>query len=141
MQYAYAASLQSDGLTLNPRSTFQPGQAYTLLPLGNSAPGENAQRTFNLDNLIVPYVVSSNPNLSPAEFALLIAPDGRVVASSYPARYPANTPFSVLFPHQVAPVAQALQGTSIYAIINASRSPGRTKLENWSTTLIRWRTS
>jgi signal transduction histidine kinase len=115
VQYAYAASLQSDGLTLNPRSTFQPGQAYTLLPLGNSAPGENAQRTFNLDNLIVPYVVSSNPNLSPAEFALLIAPDGRVVASSYPARYPANTPFSVLFPHQVAPVAQALQGTSIYA--------------------------
>lgn len=115
VQYAYTASLQSDGLKLNPHSTFQPGQAYTLLPPGNSVPGEKGQRTFLLDNLIIPYVASRNPTLSPAEFALLIAPDGRVVASSYPARYPANTPFALLFPQQVAPVAQALQGTSVYA--------------------------
>jgi signal transduction histidine kinase len=115
VQYAYATSLQSDGLALNTRSTFQPGQAYTLLPPGNSAPGEHERRTFILDNLVIPYVADANPNLSPEEFALLIAPDGRIMASSYPARYPANTPFSSLFPQQVASIAQALQGTSVYA--------------------------
>src|SRR5260221_2459107 len=115
VQYAYAASLQSDGLRLNPRSTFQPGQAYTLLPPGKSAPGEHERRTFILDNLIVPYVADANPNLSPEELALLIAPNGRVVASSYPARYPTKTLFSALLPHQPILVAQALQGTSMYA--------------------------
>ena len=115
IQYAYAASLQSDGLALNPRSTFQSGQAYTLLP-GNSAPGEHERRTSFSDNLVIPYTTDANPNHSPEEFALLIAPNGRIMASSYPARYPANTPFSSLFlPQQVTAVAQALQGTSLYA--------------------------
>jgi two-component system, NarL family, sensor histidine kinase LiaS len=115
VQYAYAASLQSDGLQLNPRSTFQPGQIYTLLPPGTSAPGQHARRTFFLDTLVIPYVPDANPHPSPEEFALLIAPDGRIMASSYPARYPANTAFSAPFPQQVASVAQAYQGTSLYA--------------------------
>ena len=46
---------------------------------------------------------------------MLIAPDGRIVASSYPARYPANTPFSSLFPRQSVAVAQAMRGVSTYA--------------------------
>src|SRR5689334_2588094 len=50
IQYAYAASLQSDGLALNPRSTFQPGQPYSLLSLGQRVPGENARRTNGLLN-------------------------------------------------------------------------------------------
>lgn len=114
-QYAYTASLQSDGFQLNPRSTFQPGQKYTLRPPGNSAPGENTRHGNFSDNLIIPYIADANPNLSPDEFALLIAPDGQIVASSYPARYPAHVPFAALFPQRAALIAQSLQGTSIYA--------------------------
>src|SRR5579859_2482426 len=38
VQYAYAASLQSDGHVLNPRSTFLPGQPYSLAPPGGRVP-------------------------------------------------------------------------------------------------------
>src|SRR6266516_6674898 len=56
IQYAYAASLQSDGLVLNPHTTFRPGQPYSLVPLGERVPGENARRTEDLLNQTVPYV-------------------------------------------------------------------------------------
>lgn len=115
VQYAYAASLQSDGLVLNPRSTFQPGQPYSLAPPGGRVPGENARHTFGLINLTIPYVTERNPTEPLLAIALLVAPDGRVVASSYPTRYPGNTPFSLMLPHQSVAVAQALHGNSIFA--------------------------
>ena len=115
VQYAYAAALQSDGLVLNPRSTFLPGQPYSLAPPGGRVPGENARRTFGLINLTIPYVTERNPAQPPLAIALLISHDGRVVASSYPTRYPADTPFSHLLPHRSVAVAQALRGVSTYA--------------------------
>lgn len=116
VQYAYAASLQSDGITLNPRSTFEPGQAYTLQPPGGNVTGENERRTSLFENLIIPYIADKNPNLQVAGFALLIAPSGRVVASSYPARHPINTPFSALLSsQQVNAVNTALRGAAVYA--------------------------
>lgn len=57
----------------------------------------------------------THPAQPPLLTALLIAPDGHVVASSYPARYPANRPFSLLLLHQSAAVTQALRGVSSYA--------------------------
>ena len=115
VQYAYAASLQSDGLVLNPRSTFLPGQPYSLAPPGGRVPGENARHTFGLINLTIPYITERNPTEPLLAIALLVGPDGRVVASSYPTRYPGNTLFSLLLPHQSVAVAQALHGISIFA--------------------------
>ena len=115
VQYAYAASLQSDGLVLNPRSTFLPGQPYSLAPPGDRVPGENARRTFGLINTTIPYITERNPAEPPLAVGLLIAPGGRVVASSYPTRYPTNTTFALLLPHQSVAIAQALRGISTYA--------------------------
>lgn len=115
IQYAYAASLQSDGLVLNPRTTFQPGQPYSLVPLGGRVPGENARRTGGLLNQTIPYISERNPAQPPDAIVMLIAPDGRITASSFPARYPAGTLFSSLFPHQSVAVAQAMRGVSTYA--------------------------
>ena len=115
IQYAYAASLQSDGLVLNPRSTFQPGQPYSLVSLGQRVPGENARRTNGLLNQTIPYVNERNPAHPPDAIVMLIAPDGRITASSFPARYPAGALFSSLFPRQSVAVAQAMRGVSVYA--------------------------
>jgi signal transduction histidine kinase len=115
VQYAYAASVQSNGLVLNPRTTFQPGQPYSLMPLGTRAPGENARRTFDLTNYTFPYVEESNPAQPPPAIGLVIAPNGRIVAGSYPTQYPTNMPFTQLLPRQSAAVAQAMHGNSIYA--------------------------
>ena len=115
-EYAYAASLQSDGLALNSRSTFEPGQAYTLLPPGNDVPGENERRGGSFSTPIAPYVYSSNPNLPVEGFALLIAPDGHIVASSYSARYPLHTSISTLLSSQkTKAVERALRGAAVYA--------------------------
>lgn len=54
IQYAYMASLQSDGLALNPRTTFLPGQPYSLVLPGDRVPGENERRTTDLLNLPIP---------------------------------------------------------------------------------------
>lgn len=115
IQYAYAASQQSDGLALNPRSTFQPGQPYSLVTLGQRVPGENARWTNSLLNQAIPYVNERNPAQPPEAIVMLIAPDGRITASSFPARYPAGALFSSLFPHQSLAVAQAMRGVSVYA--------------------------
>jgi len=70
IQYAYAASLQSNGLVLNPRTTFQPGQPYSLMPLGTRTHGENARLTFDLSNYTIPFIAESNPasHLLPLEW-------------------------------------------------------------------------
>lgn len=115
IQYAYAASLQSDGLVLNPHSTFQPGQPYSLAPLGQRVPGENARSTSGLLNQTIPYVSKRNPAQPPEAIVMLIAPDGRITASSFPAHYPAGALFSSLRPRQSVAVAQAMRGVSVYA--------------------------
>jgi hypothetical protein len=98
VQYAYAASVQSNGLVLNPRTTFRPNQPYSLMPLETRAPGENARMTFDLSNYTIPYVAESNPAQPTPAIGLVIAPNGRIVASSYPAQYPTNMLFTQLLP-------------------------------------------
>lgn len=78
-------------------------------------PGENARRTNALLNQTIPYVSERNPAEPPDAIILLIAPDGRITASSFPARYPAGVLFSSLRPRQSVAVAQAMRGVSIYA--------------------------
>lgn len=90
--YALQAAVQANGNALNPRSTFQSGQPFSLIPPGRT-----------------------NSNSSPAptpELALLITPDGRVLASSNLARYPTSTPITSLhlLPDQAQLIRDALAG-------------------------------
>ena len=86
--YALEAALQSDGNALNPASTFQPGQP---------------------DSLTLPPAISTN-NPKSGMFALLIAPNGQVIASSDSVHYPVATQAVRLLPGQAQIIRTALAG-------------------------------
>jgi len=96
--YALQAANQGGGVALNPRSTFQPGQPFSLV-----LPAENVshQGPNNGANSIAQQV---------GEFALLLTPSGQILASSYPARYPVSTPVAQLLPEQHQFILNALRG-------------------------------
>ncbi|HZS79420.1 MAG TPA: SpoIIE family protein phosphatase [Ktedonobacteraceae bacterium] len=86
--YSLQAALLAKDNRLNPHTTFQPDQPATLV-----LPGENPTET-------VPYTNTPPSNPQAVEFALLIAPDGRIVASSYPQQYPVSASVDRLLPGQ-----------------------------------------
>jgi len=96
--YALEAAVQANGGNLDPRSTFQPGQPSSLV-----FPGADPTES-------VPYIATRSSSLQTDVFVLLIAPDGQVLASSYPALYPASTPAAHLLPGQVQLIRDALAG-------------------------------
>lgn len=96
--YALEAAIQGNGIALDPHSTFQPGQPASLNPSGD----------FSSNG--VPYTDTQASPSQSVEFALLIAPDGRVLASSYPARYPVSTPAAQLLLPQQQLIHDALAG-------------------------------
>jgi two-component system, NarL family, sensor histidine kinase LiaS len=99
--YAMMASLESSGEALDPRSSFNPGLAHTIA-VANLA---------NLDpEVVAPYVTDASQDPTSVAIALLIAPDGDLVASSYPARYPAGLPVFQLSTRQRQAIDQALSG-------------------------------
>jgi len=99
--YALAAAAQSDGSALDPRTTFEPGQPASLAL---------TQADFSQSGG-VSYLTAPVPaNQSPA-FALVITPAGRVLASSFPGRYPASAALAQLLPHGAPLVTAALAGT------------------------------
>ncbi len=101
--YALTASAQAGGGALDPHTTFEPGQPSSIaLSQGDFSNGGNIQ--------IIQYNNTRSPNAQNAAFALLIAPDGRVLASSYPARYPASTPIARLLPGKSQLIMKALAG-------------------------------
>jgi serine phosphatase RsbU (regulator of sigma subunit) len=95
--YAQEAASQG-GVALNPQTTFQPGQRFSLaLPGGDiSQQGNNSQAH------------SQAPQMG--EIALLITPNGQVLASSYPERYPTSTSATHLLPEQKQLILNALVG-------------------------------
>jgi serine phosphatase RsbU (regulator of sigma subunit) len=102
--YALQAAVNAGGTTLDPRSTFQPG-----VPSSIALPGDDSSQRIPLISDGVAYI--SHPASSQAvAFALLIAPNGRVLASSYPARYPISTPVAHLLPKQANLISSALAG-------------------------------
>src|SRR5438105_2893104 len=70
--YALAAAVQAGEDGLNPHSTFQPDRPASL----TAAVVDPSEA--------VPYLGNTAP-ISPTAFALLVAPSGQVLASSYPA--------------------------------------------------------
>ncbi|HEV2662358.1 MAG TPA: SpoIIE family protein phosphatase [Ktedonobacteraceae bacterium] len=101
--YALEAIVQGGGTTLDPRSTFQPGQPYSL-----SVPGESSS-------------ANNGASTSPSQviaFALLIAPNGQVVASSDASHYPASASVYRLLPGQAQPlIRNALAGKADYRFV------------------------
>src|SRR6266704_3410076 len=100
--YALEAAVQANGDTLNPRSTFQPGQPSSLV-----LPGADSSET-------VPYTAARSSSSQAPEFALLIAPNGQIVASSYPALYPPSASATSLLSDQAQLIRNALAGKAGY---------------------------
>ncbi len=103
-EYAFVAALQANDSALNPQSTFRPGQPDSLLPL----PDENTSLLPHAVAQTIPYTSTRLPDTQPLSFGLLIAPNGEILASSYPSRYPNRAPVSTLLPHQMGAITMAL---------------------------------
>ncbi len=96
--YALEAADQGGGVALNPQSTFQPGQPFSLVLPG----GDVSQQT--------PYIEARSHAPQMGEFALLLTPNGQILASSYPAGYPISTSVAQLLPEQKQLILNALAG-------------------------------
>ncbi len=83
--------------------------ADPTLILGD-ATARQGEITLSADGVTVPYIRTLAPGAGPLAFALLIAPDGRVVASSYPGGYPKGTRATAALPAGAPLVADALAG-------------------------------
>jgi serine phosphatase RsbU (regulator of sigma subunit) len=96
--YALEATDQGGGVALNPRSTFQSGQPYSLVLPG----GDVSQQA--------PYIEARSHAPQMGEFALLLTPNGQILASSDPGRYPISAPVAQLLPEQKQLILNALAG-------------------------------
>ena len=103
-QYAFAAALQASSTDLNPQSTFLPGQPDSLQPF----PDEGNVLFPKASPTQIPYISTRLSDTQAVEFGLLIAPDGSVLASSYPRHYPNQAPISTLLPARKGAIAAAL---------------------------------
>jgi signal transduction histidine kinase len=99
--YALAAAVQAEGVALDPATNFMPGQAHTIA---------TALQQSQQDHVFAPYISTGAPAPTSVTIALLIAPNRHVVASSYPARYPAGMAVAALLPEQRQAIIQALAG-------------------------------
>lgn len=105
--YALAASVQAGGEVLDPQTTFEPNRPSSIALPDDNRSGSSSD---------APYVSNKLKNAQIATFALLIAPDGHILASSYPAQYPSNTPAAQLLPSKVHLINNALVGRSGNAV-------------------------
>lgn len=112
--YALIAALQGQGIALDPRTSFMPGQAHTL-----ALPGQENQ----VYNVFAPYISTAAPDLGSVTVAVLVAPGGHLVASSYPSRYPAGVAVAALLPEQRRAIEQALAGQASTGIEQLSSVP------------------
>ncbi|HKV57944.1 MAG TPA: ATP-binding protein [Ktedonobacteraceae bacterium] len=112
--YALVAALQGQGTALDPRTSFMPGQVHTI-----ALPGQENQ----VYNVFAPYISTATPDTTSVTVALLIAPDGRLVASSYPSRYPVGMAVVALLPEQRRAIGQALAGQASTGTEQLSSAP------------------
>src|SRR5215467_14883151 len=80
--YALLAGLQAQGEALDPRTNFISGQAHSIA----YAYQDSQHPGWSLD-VFARYIPVASTDPASVATALLVAPDGRVEASSYPARY------------------------------------------------------
>jgi signal transduction histidine kinase len=106
-RYALAATLQAQQGTLPSRVTFQANRPASLVLPGIADGG-------------IPYIDRPATDAAGTRFALLIAPDGGVLASSFPGRYTVNALASNLLPERTGDIAHALKGQSIHGHASGS---------------------
>src|SRR5712692_8390506 len=99
--YALAAAVQAQGVALDPTTSFMPGHIHSIASPGQKNPDYS---------VFAPYISTASPDPTSISLALLFAPGGRLVASSYPSRYSAGMPVSALWPEQMRAIDQALAG-------------------------------
>ncbi len=98
--YAFAAASQGSDTALNPQTSFEPDRPFSIaLPTG-----------------YLTYGASSHSSSDNTAFALLIAPDGRILASSYQAGYPVSRLAARLLPERANVINNALKGVEGGAI-------------------------
>jgi serine phosphatase RsbU (regulator of sigma subunit) len=113
--YALQAAVQASGENLDPNTTFETNQEASLNPRQG---GDPMQAEFSYLNLDIPYIApGASPSDRPA-VALLIAPGGEVLASSYPDRYPVAADIDGLLPEESALIRNALVGKSGGALVD-----------------------
>lgn len=99
--YALSAAAQAGGARLDPHTTFMPDQPASIALAEPQTP-ENMNE--------VPYIAKSFSSNQPVAFALLIDPQGRVLASSDPQRFPASVSVEKLLPTKMDLIHHALAG-------------------------------
>jgi len=108
--YALAAAAQAKGGVLDPHTTFEPGQPSSIALSSDYFPNNGG----------VPYNQASSAKEN-VTFALLVAPDGRVLASSYPAHYPVMRPVTEVLPGRAGLISNALAGTPGNTVVNMTQ--------------------
>ncbi len=114
---AYAAQAENlgAGVALNPRTTFQPSVKFSIAPplQDKSSSGQGSGHGSGQGspaNQQISYIAPGTTAPHNTSFALLITPDGRVLASSYPDRYPIAETVTRLLPGQEQLIHMALVG-------------------------------
>jgi serine phosphatase RsbU (regulator of sigma subunit) len=105
--YALQAAVFSDGPELDPDTTFEPGKVASLRLEREDAPPQ-----LSWFNLSVPYVEPGAISPPRPTVAMLIDPDEKIVASSYPDRYPESAEVAEAMPEEAALIREALAGKS-----------------------------
>ena len=108
-QYANAIAQQAPGQTLGAAFPYPLGQPLST----NPDTYQDTDASSFLKTEEVPYLPELYSARQPVTFALLIAPDQRILSSSYPARYPINALATVLLPAQSQWIAQTLRGHAL----------------------------
>jgi serine phosphatase RsbU (regulator of sigma subunit) len=108
---ALQAAVEAHGPALNPDTTFEPGQAATL-----SIQTEDDPPELSWFSLSLPYVPAGSTAPNQTAVALVIDPNGQVLASSHPDRYPPATEFAEAMPEGLPLLRDALGGQANGAV-------------------------
>ncbi|GAC1356363.1 MAG: hypothetical protein NVSMB38_37830 [Ktedonobacteraceae bacterium] len=103
-QYASVVSAKVKDSTLDTHPVITLGERGATITPGESITSDKV--------VVIPYINGNQVEPQAFTFALLIAPDKHIFASSYPKRYPAKTHIEQLLPNKVAMIDEALRGTS-----------------------------
>ena len=103
-QYAQAVTTKVKDGTLASHPVISLGEHGATATAGESITSDKA--------VVVPYINGSQKELQAFTFALLIAPDKHIVATSYPSHYPMGTDIAELLADKTSAIETALRGTS-----------------------------
>ncbi len=104
--YALAAQALAGDRALDPRMTFAPGKPFSIA----------LAKVYFPDHGMAPYTTTVHSGIQNTSFALLIAPDGRVLVSSFPSRYPTTGLATQMLPSRASLIKKALAGQPDSAI-------------------------